>query len=109
MSGLVRDSSCDHVLSGLTVVVVLSMWESSRRRGGRVAVRLESTSYWCTYQRHCGNAGSQVTGGRTSGIVECWAPRYCKSGHPPQGDQPEDWRAPSQRTVFFSGISTAIF
>ena len=58
------------------MVVVLSAWDSSRRRGGRVAVRLESTSYWCTYQRHCGNAGTRVTGGRTSGIVECWDPRY---------------------------------
>ena len=33
-------------------------------------------SYWWTYQRHCGNAGTRVTGGRTSGIVECWDPRY---------------------------------
>ena len=64
------------MLSGLTVVVVLSTWESSRRGGGIVAVRLESTSFWCTYQRHCGNAGTRVTGERTSGIVECWAPRY---------------------------------
>ena len=93
MSGLVRDSSCDHVLSGLTVVVVLSTWESSRRRSGRVAVRLESTSYWCTYQRHCGMLGPEVLQERA----------------PPQGDQPEDWRAPSQRTVFKSGITTAIF
>ena len=58
------------------MVVVLSTWESSRGGCGRVAVRLESTSHWCTYQRHCGNAGTSVTGGRTSGIVECWAPRY---------------------------------
>ena len=34
------------------------------------------TSYWCTYQRHCADAGTRVTGGRTSGIVECWDPRY---------------------------------
>ena len=64
------------MLSELSVVVVLSMWESSRRGGGRVAVRLESTSYWCTYHRYCGNAGTRVTGVRTSGIVKCWAQRY---------------------------------
>ena len=85
MSGLVRDSSCDHVLSGLTVVVVLSTWESSRRGGGRVAVRLESTSYWCTYQRHCGNAGTQVTGGRTSGIVGMLGPETLQERAPPAG------------------------
>ena len=102
MSGLVRESSCK---SGLTVVVVLSTWESSRRGGGRVAARLESTSYWCTYQRHCGNAGTQVTGGRTSGIVECWGrtragnpggrPSQGTAGSIPRtgGHRPKDWQA----------------
>ena len=47
-------------------------------------------SYWWTYPWHCGMLGP------------------VKSGHPPQGDQPEDWRAPSRRTVIKSGITTAI-
>ena len=64
------------------MVVVLSTWESSRRGGGRVAVRLESTSHWCTYQRHCGNAGTRITGVRTSGVVGTRGPRVRrKSGH----------------------------
>ena len=87
------------------MVVVLSTWESSRRGGGRVAARLESTSYWCTYQRHCANAGTQVTGGRTSSIVECWGrtragntrgrPSQGTAGSIPRtgGHQPKDWQA----------------
>ena len=104
------------------MVVVLSTWESSRRGGGRVAVRLEGTSYWCTYQRRCGNAGTRVTGGRTSGIVECWAPRYwctyqrccvnagpkgsTQERAPPLGNQPENW---AERRSFVSGIPVVFF
>ena len=62
------------------------------------AARLESTSYWCTYQRHCGNVGTQVTGGRASGIVECWG--RTRAGNPPPpspppGNRPKERRAPS--------------
>ena len=39
-----------------------------------MAAPLEDTRYWCTYQRHCGNAGPRVTGGRTSGIVGMLGP-----------------------------------
>ena len=60
------------------MVVVLSTWESSRRGGGRVAVRLERTSYWWTYQRRCVNAGPK---GST------------QERAPPLGNQPENWWA----------------
>ena len=104
-------------------MVMLSTWESSRRGGGGVAVRLESTSYWCTYQRYCGNAGTTVTGGGTSGIVECWAPSYrwtyqrccvntgpkgsTQERAPPLGNQPENWWA--ERRSFVSGIPVVFF
>ena len=87
------------------MVVVLSTWESSRCGGGRVAVRLVRANYWCTYQQHCADAGTRVTGGRTSGIVECWGrtragnprgrPSQGTAGSIPRtgGHQPKDWQA----------------
>ena len=57
---------------------------------------------WCTYQQHCGNAGSGVIGARTSGIAGMPGPH--ESGQSPAGDRPkerraptQDWRAPTQR------------
>ena len=62
--------------------------------------------YWCKYQQHCGNAGSGVTGARTSGIAGMPGPH--ESGQPPRGrpsqgtagsiprtggHQPKDWQA----------------
>ena len=61
------------------------------------------TSYWCTHQRHCADAGTGVTGGRTSGIVECWDPRYWCSyqrrcvNAGPKGSKQE--RAPPRRAT----------
>ena len=40
-------------------------------------------------------------------LWECWA--QSRSGHPPQGDQPEDWWAPSRETGFATGNPTGIF
>ena len=50
--------------------------------------------YWCSYQRRCVNAGPKASKQERA---------------PPQGDQPEDWRAPSRRTVIKSGNTTAVF
>ena len=67
-------------------------------------------SYWWTYQRHCGMLGPAILVFVPAALCERWAQGVrSKSGHPPQGDQPEDWRAPSQRTAIKSGITAAIF
>ena len=55
------------------MVVVLSTWESSRRGSGRVAVRLESTSYWWLYQRHCGMLGPEILVDVPAALCERWA------------------------------------
>ena len=60
----------------LNVVLVLSTWESSRRGGGRVAVRLESTSCWWTYQRHCGMLGPEILVDVPAALCERWAQRF---------------------------------
>ena len=90
------------MLSGLNVVVVLSTWESSRRGGGRVAVRLESTSYWCTYQRHCVMLGPEIPVDVPAALCERWAQGgSTQERAPPQGNQPENWWA--ERRSFVSG------
>ena len=66
---------------------------------------------------------AQVTGGRTSGVVECWAPRYwwtyqrrcvnaglrgsTQERAPPLGNQPENWWA--ERRSFVSGNPMVFF
>ena len=57
--------------------------------------------YWCTYQRHCGDAGAGVTGARTSGIAGMPGPH--ESGQPPAGDRPKERRAPTR------GLAGVIF
>ena len=89
------------------MVLVLSTWESSRRGAGRVAVRLERTSFRCMYQRHCGNAGARITGGRTSGIVKCCPRGSTQERAPPLGNQPENWWA--EWRSFVSGIPVVFF
>ena len=90
------------------MVVVLSTWESSRRGGGRVAVRLESTSYWCTYQRHRVMLGPEILVDVPAALCERWAQGVRrKSGHPPQGNQPENWWA--ERRSFVSGNPAVFF
>ena len=86
----------------------MEAFEQSHRRKWQYHSR--TARYWWTYQRHCGFAGPRVTGARTSGIVRMLGPGdRLKSGHPPQGDQPEDWRAPSRGTVLTSGNPQIFF
>ena len=54
------------------MVVVLSTWESSRRGGDRVAVRLELTPRGRQSRGY--DSSAQLTGARTSGIVEMLGP-----------------------------------
>ena len=100
--------------SGLTRASERSRWRQLLKprveralRGGRALnvgefpPRHEPAALW--------NAGTRVTGRRTSGIVECWAPRYwwtyqrrCVNAGPkgstqervpPLGNRPENWWA----------------
>ena len=57
--------------------------------------------YWCTYWRHCGNAGSGVIGARTSGNAGMPGPQ--ESGQPLAGDRPKERQAPTQ------GLAGVIF
>ena len=89
-----------HVESGLSVVVE---WRHHSEQAGtprRATKRLlrqvqtpdprgtmadQPRRYWCTYQQHCGNAGSGITGACTSGIA----------GMPGPHD-PKERKAPTQ-------------
>ena len=82
MSGLVGDSSGNHVLSGLSVVVVLSTWRQSRRttRGHRLLVHVPAAlwecwdpSYWWTYQRRCGMMGPEIRVDVPAALCKRWA------------------------------------
>ena len=78
------------------------------KKGGRVAARLESTSYWCTYQRHCGNAGTpEILVFVPAALCECWAQRLTQERARPLGNQPENWWA--ERRSFASGNRVVFF
>ena len=50
--------------------------------------------YWWTHQRHCGMLGPEILVDVPAASCERWAQRVRhKSGHPPLGNQPENWWA----------------